>query len=184
MLTPDARFEGWTADDWMRFLHLWQPRATPEHEKERSRGGIIALHDTRRVRKLLHTGQGRIEVPKTRWPIPLSELARDHHASWALSAHVGALGHVMPRVGARGLVARARSRRSRRSTSTAIAREDDRRRARSTTGRGASAVSRRRAKWHGSQGDGRDLPCGERASRSACSRTESCGPPSSRAVAS
>ena len=101
MLTPDARFEGWTADDWMRFLHLWQPRATAEREPTRPRGGIIAIHDGRRVRKLLQTRTGRVEIPKTRWPIPLSELAETHGSSWALSAHVGALDEVMERFGAR-----------------------------------------------------------------------------------
>jgi hypothetical protein len=101
VLTPDARFEGWTADDWMRFLHLWKPRATAEREPMRPRGGIIAIHDGRRVRKLLHTEAGRIEVPRTPWPIPLSELAEVHRASWALSAHVGALDEIMERFGAR-----------------------------------------------------------------------------------
>ena len=101
MLTPDARFEGWTAEDWLRFLHLWQPRATPERELTRPRGGIIAIHDGRRVRKLLQTRTGRAELPATRWPIALSDLAADHAASWALSAHVGALDEIMDRFGAR-----------------------------------------------------------------------------------
>ncbi len=101
MLTPDARFEGWTAEDWIRFLHLWKPRATAEREPTRPRGGVIAIHDGRRVRKLLHTRTGRIEVPRTPWPIPLGELAQVHAASWALSAHVGALDEIMERLGAR-----------------------------------------------------------------------------------
>ena len=83
MLTPDVRFEGWTADDWMRFLHLWKPRATSERELTRPRGGVIAIHDGRRVRKLLHTVTGRIEAPRTPWPIPLSELAQVYGASWS-----------------------------------------------------------------------------------------------------
>jgi hypothetical protein len=83
VLTPDTRFEGWTADDWTRFLHLWKPRATGDREATRPRGGIIVVHDGRRVQKLLHTGSGRIEPPRARWPIPLSELAQVHGASWS-----------------------------------------------------------------------------------------------------
>ncbi len=101
MLTPDARFEGWTADDWTRFLHLWKPRATPEREPTRPRGGVIAIHDGRRVRKLLHTNRGRLDVQGVAWPMPLSELAAKSSASWALSAHVGALDEIMERAGAR-----------------------------------------------------------------------------------
>jgi hypothetical protein len=101
VLTPDVRFEGWTTDDWMRFLHLWKPRASAEHEPTRPRGGVIAIHDGRRVRKLLHTVTGRIDAPRLAWPIPLSELALTHGASWSLSAHVGALDEIMERFGAR-----------------------------------------------------------------------------------
>ncbi len=101
MLTLDARFEGWTADDWMRFLHLWKPRAPAERELTRPRGGVIVIHDGRRVRKLLHTVSGRIEAPRAPWPIPLSELAQLHGASWALAAHAGALDEIMERFGAR-----------------------------------------------------------------------------------
>ena len=101
MLTPDVRFEGWTTDDWMRFTHLWQPRANAEREPTRPRGGIIAIHDGRRIRKLLHTGKGRVDPPAASWPIPLAELAAEHNASWALSAHSGALDEIMERFGAR-----------------------------------------------------------------------------------
>ena len=101
MLTADVRFEGWTATDWTRFLNLWKPRATPEHEQNRPRGGIIAIHDGARVRKLLHTMTGRAEPTHARWPMPLAELAEEHHASWALVAHFGALEEVMERFGAR-----------------------------------------------------------------------------------
>jgi len=101
VLTPDVRFEGWTTDDWMNLLHLWKPRATAEREPTRPRGGVIAIHDGRRVRKMLHTGKGRLDLPRDRWPIPLPELARLHEASWAMSAHAGALDEVMERFGAR-----------------------------------------------------------------------------------
>lgn len=100
MLTPDVRFEGWTTETWTRFLHLWKPRAAPDREATRPRGGVIAIHEGGRLRKLLHTGTGRLN-PRGAWPIPLSELAEMHHASWALSAETGALEEVMERFGAR-----------------------------------------------------------------------------------
>lgn len=100
MLTPDVRFEGWTTETWTRFLHLWEPRATPDREPTRPRGGVIAIHEGGRLRKLLHTGTGRLN-PRGPWPIPLSELAETHHASWALAAETGALEEIMERFGAR-----------------------------------------------------------------------------------
>jgi len=101
VLSADVRFEGWTADDWTRFLHLWKPRATPEREPTRPRGGLMVIHEGPRVRKLLHTRKGRLEVPRAPWPIDLAKLAEEHRASWVLSAHVGALDEVSERFGAR-----------------------------------------------------------------------------------
>jgi hypothetical protein len=100
VLTPDVRFEGWTTETWTRFLHLWKPRATPDREPTRPRGGVIAIHEGGRLRKLLHTRTGRLD-PRIPWPVPLSELAEAHHASWALSAQAGALEEIMERFGAR-----------------------------------------------------------------------------------
>lgn len=101
MLTPDVRFEGWTTETWTRFLHLWKPRATPDREATRPRGAVIAIHEEGRLRKLLHTRTGRLDPRGVAWPVPLSELAELHNASWALSAHAGALEEIMERLGAR-----------------------------------------------------------------------------------
>jgi hypothetical protein len=100
LLTLDVRFEGWTTETWTRFLHLWKPRATPEREATRPRGGVIAVHEDGALKKLLHTRTGRLD-PRGPWPITLEELCEAHHASWALSAHAGALEDVMERFGAR-----------------------------------------------------------------------------------
>jgi hypothetical protein len=100
VLTPDVRFEGWTTETWTRFLHLWKPRATPDREATRPRGAVIAIHDGGKLRKLLHTRNGRLD-PRGPWPVPLSELAETHAASWALSAQAGALEEIMERFGAR-----------------------------------------------------------------------------------
>jgi hypothetical protein len=117
VLTHDVRFEGWTTEDWLRFLRLWQPRAAPEREPTRPRGGVIVVHEDGEVLKLLHTRLGRLE-PAASAPPPsqagaraialsaghpsaLGPLARAHHASWALSMRLGALDEVMERLGAR-----------------------------------------------------------------------------------
>ncbi|MCL2723431.1 MAG: hypothetical protein FWD69_03250 [Polyangiaceae bacterium] len=100
VLTSDVHFEGWTTETWTRFVELWKPRATPVRELTRPRGGIIAIHDRGRLRKLFHTKTGRLG-PHGAWPVPLSELAMTHHASWALSAEMGALEELMERFGAR-----------------------------------------------------------------------------------
>jgi hypothetical protein len=100
MLTPDVRLEGFTAEDWQRFVSLWQPRASPEREPVRARGGVIVVHDGARVRKVLSTRHGRVD-PSFAWPRPLGELAAEHEASWALAAKTGALEELMERFGAR-----------------------------------------------------------------------------------
>jgi hypothetical protein len=117
LLTHDVRFEGWTTEDWLRFLRLWQPRAAPEKEPTRPRGGVIVVHEDGEVLKLLHTRLGRLE-PAAGAPPPsqagaraialsaghpsaLGPLAHAHHASWALSMRLGALDEVMERLGAR-----------------------------------------------------------------------------------
>lgn len=79
---------------------LWKPRATPDREPTRPRGGVIAIHEGGELRKLLHTRTGRLD-PRGSWPVPLSELAEVHHASWAIAARRGALEEVMERFGAR-----------------------------------------------------------------------------------
>lgn len=100
MLQPDVRFEGWTVEYWQRFLRLWKPRASPEREAERARGGLIVVHDGRRVLKLLHTARGRLEPPPE-WPVALADLADEHHTSWAFAARQESLAEVMERFGSR-----------------------------------------------------------------------------------
>lgn len=117
MLTRDVRFEGWTTEDWTRFLRLWQPRAAPEREPTRPRGGVIVVHEQGEVLKLVHTRHGRLDPASARpadedegsralalrtgQPSALAQLARAHHASWALGMRLGALDEVMERFGAR-----------------------------------------------------------------------------------
>lgn len=111
------RFEGWTTEDWLRFVQLWKPRATPEREPTRPRGGVVVVHEEGRILKLVHTARGRLdpstaEAPggdaevralalRAGQPSALGALARAHHASWALGLRLGALDEVMERFGAR-----------------------------------------------------------------------------------
>jgi hypothetical protein len=117
VLTADVRFEGWTTEDWMRFLRIWQPRATPDREPTRPRGGIVVIHEDGQVLKLLHTRHGRLDPAlassqtehaesralalRTGQPSALAQLARTFNASWAMGARLGALDEVMERFGAR-----------------------------------------------------------------------------------
>jgi hypothetical protein len=117
VLTSDVRFEGWTTEDWIRFLRLWQPRAPPDQEPTRPRGGVVIIHEDGKVLKMLHTHRGRLDPaanPLTQRegeasalalrvaePSALGQLARSQHASWALGMRLGALDEVMERFGAR-----------------------------------------------------------------------------------
>jgi hypothetical protein len=117
VLTADVRFEGWTTEDWIRFLRLWQPRGKPELEPTRPRGGVVLVHEDGTVLKLLHTHRGRLDpasaVPPDEpqnaralalsadHPEALGAVARCQRASWALGMRLGALDEVMERLGAR-----------------------------------------------------------------------------------
>jgi len=103
VLTADVCFEGWTTEDWSRLIRLWKPRAADiDDEPNRPRGGVIVIHDGKRVRKILSTKSGRIMPPPPGQTLPtLETLANDNHASWGLGAHFGALDEVMERFGAR-----------------------------------------------------------------------------------
>jgi hypothetical protein len=116
LLTADVRFEGFTTEDWVRFLNLWKPRAAPDLEPTRPRGGVVVIHEDGEILKLLHTHRGRLdpasvalppELASTRAlalragePSALAQLAAAHHASWALGARLGALDEIMERLGA------------------------------------------------------------------------------------
>jgi hypothetical protein len=101
MLTKDVRFEGFTTEDWSRLLSLWKSTREPAERPDEPRGGLIALHARGRLRKLLHTGVGRVDPGAGPWPVPLSELASRHGAKWVLAAEAGGLAKLSERFGAR-----------------------------------------------------------------------------------
>jgi hypothetical protein len=116
VLTSDVRFEGWTTEEWIRFVRLWQTYPTSEPEPSQPRGGLIAIHEDGEILKLLHTRRGRLD-PSSSVPVEgmqsrplalrgindatLEQLARKHGARWALAMQLGALDEVMERFGAR-----------------------------------------------------------------------------------
>jgi hypothetical protein len=117
VLTADVRFEGWTTEDWIRLVRLWQPRATPDREPTLPRGGLIIVHERGQVLKVLHTKRGRLD-PTAVGPASgsghelaralqsgeaatLERLAGEHNAAWALGMRLGGLDEVMERFGAR-----------------------------------------------------------------------------------
>ena len=104
MLTREVRFEGFTVPDWLRLLSLFERPEPPAHdggEAPKPEGGLVVIHDEKRVRKLLHTRVGRLDIAGERWPSPLDELCKRHHAAWGVAFSYGALDEVMERFGAR-----------------------------------------------------------------------------------
>jgi hypothetical protein len=105
VLSADVRFEGFTTTDWTRVLSLFVPRRASGEQRspERARGGVVAVHSGGRLIKLVHTEVGRLRLDDAlaRWPIPAEELARHHHASWALALEAGTLEEIMESFGAR-----------------------------------------------------------------------------------
>lgn len=105
MLSPDVRFEGFTATDWVRVLSLFRPRRASgeERDADRPRGGVVAVHAGGKIKKLLHADAGRLRIEDAQLALPLSAegLAAHHHASWAAVLEVGALEAIMERFGAR-----------------------------------------------------------------------------------
>ena len=110
MLAPDVRLEGFTAEDWMRLVSLFKS-PPPRAGAIESAGGIFVIHEDGMVRKALHTKRGRLERRGAiaKWPATTEAertklfvaIAEQEHASWVVSAEVGALDEVMERFGAR-----------------------------------------------------------------------------------
>lgn len=101
MLTADVRFEGFTPTDWSRFLSLFKVEAKQPLDGEEKRGGLVIVHQGGRVRKALHTIEGRIDPHAITWPADLEQVAKDAHAAWVWAFETGALDELMERFGAR-----------------------------------------------------------------------------------
>ncbi|AKT35934.1 hypothetical protein [Chondromyces crocatus] len=116
MLAPDVRLEGYTATDWLRVLSLFQPKHAVDETGSFKRlpGGVVAIHTAGRLRKLVHTQVGRLQIetaalssqtaseleqaPGTSL-VSAELLAEKHHARWALSLESGTLETIMEQFG-------------------------------------------------------------------------------------
>ncbi|MEZ4219582.1 MAG: hypothetical protein R3B13_01555 [Polyangiaceae bacterium] len=115
MLTPDVRLEGFTTEDWIRLAAVFRaPTFHSEHEDpsrsgaeapdlatphagKPARGGLLLVTSDGRLRKLVSTEQGRLDIASANYPQPLSALAARHNARWAARIETGALEDLMER---------------------------------------------------------------------------------------
>ncbi len=100
MFTADVRFEGFSTADWARLLSLFRVVEPPPVE-DAPIGGLVLVHDGSRLRKALHTRDGRIDPQTIRWPADLAEVAGEQRVRWLWTFHSGALDELMERFGAR-----------------------------------------------------------------------------------
>jgi hypothetical protein len=103
VIAPEVRFEGFTHEDWRRFLTLFEPlrpKGTPR-SPDRPQGLLIAVHDEHGPTKLLHSKAGRLRLDDiaSSWPLTAEELAHRHHASWTVVMTQNCLAEVMEQFG-------------------------------------------------------------------------------------
>ncbi len=97
MLSPDVRVTGFTAEEWSRLSHAFRAPGRSRPDSTAPRGGVVALTSDGRLRKLLSTRTGRLELSGVPWPTPLPELAARYDARWAVELSRGALEHFADR---------------------------------------------------------------------------------------
>jgi hypothetical protein len=100
VLTADVRFEGFSATDWQRLLSMFRV-VDPPSDGDVKMGGLVLVHDGPRIRKALHTRDGRVDPQTIRWPIDLADVASEMGVRWVWAFHTGALDELMERFGAR-----------------------------------------------------------------------------------
>jgi len=100
MLTWDVRLEGFDTQDWLSLWAILSPAAGGAGAAPDS-GGIVAIHERRRLCKLLHTRRGAMDRAGHPWPMDAEDLAAMHGTRWALVLERGALDAVMENVAER-----------------------------------------------------------------------------------
>jgi len=100
VITQDVSLEGFTASDWQRLADVFRAPTSSFGEEaahaQVGRGGVVAVTTGNRLRKLLHTKRGRLDV-RVEWPMKLAELAGRYDASWAVELAAGALEELVER---------------------------------------------------------------------------------------
>jgi hypothetical protein len=100
VITQDVSFEGFTATDWQRLAEVFR---APGHgdasrtEAQGTRGGVVAITTGNRLRKLVHTQRGRLDIESAAWPMKLPELAGRYESAWAVELSAGALEELVER---------------------------------------------------------------------------------------
>ena len=103
MITQDVSFEGFTATDWQRLADVFRPaggqaaRDGAGADQRGARGGVVAITTGNRLRKLLHSQRGRLDVQHAEWPMKLPALAGRYESSWAAELSAGALEELVER---------------------------------------------------------------------------------------
>lgn len=101
MITQDVSFEGFTATDWQRLADVFrapgQGHGDALKEPSSGRGGVVAVTTGNRLRKLLHTKRGRLDLAHAQWPMKLPELAGRYDSSWSVELSAGALEELVER---------------------------------------------------------------------------------------
>ncbi|GMV13281.1 MAG: hypothetical protein HS104_36330 [Polyangiaceae bacterium] len=124
MLARDIRLEGFTTDDWVRLAEVFRsarPSAELDDPAERGeepsgsaeaaaarasaggrrRGGVIAVSAGGKLKKLVGTELGRLDLAAEPWPEPLDALAERYGCRWAAQIERGALDDLMERFAGR-----------------------------------------------------------------------------------
>jgi hypothetical protein len=98
VITRDVSFEGFTATDWQRLADVFRVPSTGGRATEgASRGGVVAVTTGNRLRKLVHTKRGRLDLKAAEWPQKLPALAGRYDSSWAVELSAGALEDLVER---------------------------------------------------------------------------------------
>jgi hypothetical protein len=98
VITRDVSFEGFTATDWQRLADVFRvPSAGSRAVEGQSHGGVVAVTSGNRLRKLVHTKRGRLDVKAAEWPQKLPALAGRYDSSWAIELSAGALEDLVER---------------------------------------------------------------------------------------
>jgi len=98
VITRDVSFEGFTATDWQRLADVFRaPGGGARAAEGTSRGGVVAVTTGNRLRKLVHTQRGRLDLKSVEWPQKLPALAGRFDSSWAVELSAGALEDLVER---------------------------------------------------------------------------------------
>ena len=105
MFTRDVSLEGFTHEQWSKLGQVFKPLEPPPSaeipEGGAASGGVVAVTTGSRLRKLVSTRVGRLDVLEQPWPESLESLAARHSARWAAEISTGALDELMDRFGER-----------------------------------------------------------------------------------